>query len=187
MPKHKEMQECVRKSAELTNRRRYRALVKAMQMLSAWRVEHVQKDVEQKSIGAYNQVVTLLQHETDYIRLAEGSPESWGLVREIEAVPDIDDLDLLALAKKAEKWIRQRKKEAAKQRPFRQGKGGSAAPKNGHGCKNFKRKNSPKKDGHRQRSSSRDRDWQRDERKCYNCEKTRHFAKNCPHWEDKGN
>ncbi len=44
-----------------------------------------------------------------FIRLAEG-PEGWGLVREIEVLPEIEDQELLVAAKKAEKRIKQRRK-----------------------------------------------------------------------------
>ncbi len=52
----------------------------------------------------YNAVMAKLQKETDFIRLAEGS-EGWKLVNEIEALPEIDDVELLAAAKKAEKRL----------------------------------------------------------------------------------
>ncbi len=85
-------------------------------------------------MAGFNVVMVKCQQENDLIRLAEGR-EGWGLIREIEALPEIEDLELPTAAKKVEKWIKQRRKltAATNKQPFcKCGRGSTASRHSGY-------------------------------------------------------
>ncbi len=168
------------KKVRSTNERRYAALVKPVQMLHQFRVDHVQGMAQTRA--NFNAVITKLQRETDYIRLAEGE-DGWELVNEIKDLPELDDLELLAAAKKAGKrlWEKRKAASAKNKHPFRNRRGSSAASRNGG--QGNRRDDYQKKD----RQGLEPSGSGRGNLKRYNCGDLNHFSKNCPKSEQNKN
>ncbi|MCP4549194.1 MAG: hypothetical protein GY835_22300 [bacterium] len=128
-PSFKDPLECVWKSPDSVNRRRYVALARIVRQLDAFRRASLDAEAPVDTRRAYNEILRGLHREMDLIRIAETHDSGWGIVREMENQPETNDPDLQKSLARAEGRLKRKQKETmgrGAKAPFR-GRGGGGA------------------------------------------------------------
>ncbi|MCP4674523.1 MAG: hypothetical protein GY854_03200 [Deltaproteobacteria bacterium] len=171
-PTVKETSEYTWKKQQPTNRLRHAALHRIVKNLHTFRCAAFGEEEEAELIGAYNDILKGLQREMNIICIADGSPYGYLTTNELETTMEGDDQELIKLAAKAERRIKERLEKAEKNKqPFQDRAGGSAASKS-RGRHPFQQ----------QGVAGQARQH---ELKCFSCQQTGHFQRSCPNRDPK--
>ncbi len=182
-PRYQSTSDCGWKAPDNTNKRRYAALEKIGNGLHAFRSAHVEKDAEEETITAYNSILDGITREMNLIRIAETAEHGWLTVAELEKLPDTNDKKLLKAALKADARLKKRLggKGRGSQQPFRNGSGGSAAPRpRGNGRQWQKDQPSSGNQSSQQQLGGSQQRGPRPQLRCFSCDQVGHFQRSCP-------